>query len=239
MKGSLIAAGACLVMGACHPDAKSAKAAAVEKDSPILPVTPGESWIYQVHLEIPEGVTSESASSVDTKFRRVRTYLGKRSAAEGMPETDCFEVTVPGFPAEREFVDIEDDRILMRGSLIMRAGAAKPMWLETPVPFVIAGVMAGDVITPVKTPDDSLVRRTEVLVREDITVPAGTFPCVHLLTTGADGELILSRSVWFSPGHGIIREEKTRYHRDQVVFHETQELLERNTDGRDRPPGDP
>ena len=225
MKVAAIVAIASLFIAACQRDSLSSGS---QSDTPILPVSPGDSWIYQVHLEIPAGVTSAGAAAVDTKFQRVRTYLGKKSAADGLPPTDCFEVVVPGFPNEREFVDILDDRILMRGSLILRPETTKPMWLETPVPFVIAGMKPGDVIPEVETPDASLTRRTEVLAREDVTVPAGTYHCIRLLTTGNDGDLLLARNVWFAPGHGIIREEKTRIRRGQEIFRETQELVAGN-----------
>ncbi len=227
---------AALLVVSCRPHSSPA-AVSAESDTPILTVSPGDAWTYQVHLEIPAGVTSAGASAVDTKFQRVRTYLGKRSAAAGLPEADCFEVTVPGFPTEREFVEIQDDRILMRGSLILRPETTKPMWLETPVPFVIAGMKPGDALPEVKAPEGAFTRRTEVLAREDITVPAGTYHCIHLLTTGYDGDLLLVRNVWFAPGHGIIRENKTRLRRGQEIFRETQELTARNAGGTDKPPG--
>lgn len=222
----VIAAAALLLITACRPHSSSRGSA--ETDTPVLPVSPGDSWIYQVHLEIPAGVTSPGAAAVDTKFQRVRTYLGKQSAAEGLPETDCFEVTVPGFPAEREFVEILPDRILLRGSLVLRPETTKPMWLESPVPFVSSGMQPGDVIPALITPGDSLTRETVVLAREDVTVPAGVFHCIHLLTTGSDGNLTLARNVWFAPGHGIIREQKTRLRGDQEIFRETQELTARH-----------
>jgi len=195
-------------------------------DTPILPVKPGDSWAYDVRLDIPPDVTSAGAAAVSTKHRRVRTYLGKKSAADGLPETDCFEVAVPGSPAEREFVEIHDDRILMRGSLVMRPETTKPMWLQTPVPFVIAGMKPGTAMPEIKTSDGSLTRDTKVIAREEITVPAGTFRCIRLLTTGTDGEIELRRTVWFSPGKGIIREEKARYRRDKLIYRETQDLAE-------------
>ena len=222
----VIAAAVIVLIAGCRQQPASPTAA--ETDAPLLTVSPGDSWIYQVHLEIPAGVTSPGAAAVDTKFQRVRSYIGKQSAAEGLPETDCFEVTVPGFPAEREFVEILPDRILMRGSLVLRPETTKPMWLETPVPFVIAGMQAGDVIPEINTPDESLTRRTEVVTRESINVPAGTYPCIHMLTTGSDGHLTLIRHVWFAPGHGIIREIKVRLRGGQEIFRETQELAARH-----------
>ncbi len=195
-------------------------------DTPILPVSPGDTWTYEVNLEIPADVSSAGAAEVEAKHRRTRTYLGKISAAEGLPATDCFEVRVPGFPNEREFVEIREDRILMRGSMVMRPETTRPMWLETPVPFVIAGMKPGTAIPELKTAEGGLSRKTQVIARETIAVPAGSFPCIRLLTMGNDGELELRRTIWFSPGHGIIREEKARYRREQLIFRETHQLVE-------------
>lgn len=194
-------------------------------DIPVLDVKVGDSWNYVVRLVIPAGVTSPGAAEVNTSHSRVRNYLGKISAAGGLPETDCFEVVTPGAPKEREFVEIRDDRILMRGTLILRPETTKPMWLATPVPFVIAGMKPGTALPEFRTADGALARKTEVIAREDVTVPAGTYPCVRLLTTGNDGDVELRRTVWFCFGKGIVREEKTRYKGEQVIFRETHELI--------------
>lgn len=213
---------------ACDPDAAKPPPRAPDggiADVPLLPAAPGDAWIYQVRLRIPAGVTSATAAEVDTTYQRVRTYLGKASASAGLPETDCFEVTVPGSPREREFVDIHPERILMRGSRVMRPENAGPLWLEEPAPFVIAGMKAGDSLPDFVSTDGGVIRRTKVIGREHVTVPAGVFHCIRLLTTGSDGELDLRRTVWFSPGTGIVREEKSRYRRDQLVLSEIHELV--------------
>ncbi len=228
---TILLAALALALAACDAEKKPAAPATPREtalrdgDMPLLPVTKGDAWIYDVRLEIPAGVTSPGAAAVNTRHTRTRSYLGKISAAEGLPETDCFEVTVPGSPAEREFVEIHDDRVLMRGSLIMRQETIKPMWLATPVPFVIAGMKPGTLL-PEFSADGGLTRKVQVIAREDITVHAGTFHCIRLLTTGSDGDLELRRSTWFAPGKGIIREEKTRYRGDNLLFRETQELAE-------------
>ncbi len=219
-------------VAACCVVSCDAKKPAAETHAPaapktgILPVKPGDQWIYHVSLEIPAGITSAGAGGVSTKHRRTRTYLGKKSAAEGLPEVDCFEVVVPGSPDEREFVEIHDDQILMRGSLIMRPETTKPMWLDPPVPFFQAGMVPGTKFPEVSAPGNAFSRNTENIAVEDITVPAGTFNCHRLLTTGNDGEIELRKTVWFSPGSGIIREEKTRYRREKLLLRETQELIE-------------
>lgn len=197
---------------------------ASRSDVPLLPVNKGDVWIYKVHLEIPENVTSPGAAEVDQNHLRTRTYLGKISPAVGLPEVDCFEVSVPNSPVEREFVEIHDDRILMRGSMIMRPETTRPMWLDHPVPFVVAGMRAGTESPEIQVPGGSLTRKTRVIGREDVSVPAGTFPSIRLLMSGSDGDLELRRTIWFSPGTGIVREEKTRYRLGKVIFRETQEL---------------
>lgn len=224
---------AALLLPACDskkspdtPPLSPEREAQSKADMPVLPVSAGDSWTYEVSLQIPAGVTSPGAAEVSTKHRRVRTYIGKASAAEGLPETDCFEVVVTGAPKEREFVEIHDDCILMRGSLIMRPETTKPMWLDKPVPFVIAGMKPGTAMPELRTADGSLTRDTRVIAREDVAVPAGTFNCIRLLTTGSDGEIELRRTVWFAPGKGIIKEEKARYRRDKLILRETHELVE-------------
>ncbi len=212
---------------ACHQDAVKPPAPdGSAGDVPLLSVAPGDAWIYQVRLRIPAGVTSATAAEVDTSYRSVRTYLGKLSAADGLPETDCFEVNVPGSPREREFVEIHPERILFRGSQVMRSETTRPLWLEQPVAFVTAGMKAGNSLPNFVSTDGGIIRRTKVIGREDVTVPGGTFRCIRQLTTGSDGELDLRRSIWFSPGTGIVREEKSRYRRDQLVLREVHELVE-------------
>ncbi len=220
-----------LVSSACHSSKKTTakipeSSTAAQQDTPILTVKKGDVWRYQVHLEIPPDVTAPGAAEVDESYERTRTYLGKLVPATGLPEVDCFEVIAPNAPPEREFVEISKDRILMRGSMIMRQETTKPMWLDRAIPFVIAGMKAGTEFPEFETVGGGLSRKTQVVARESLTVPAGTFPCIRILMTGKDGNLELRRTTWFSPGSGIIREEKTRYLKDKLLFRETQTLRE-------------
>lgn len=216
-------------MTSCDRPAETPEASAVitrqSQDIPIMPVKKGDRWIYDVRLEIPADVTSPGAAEVDANHERVRTYMGKVTPAEGLPETDCFEVSSLAAPTEREFVEIHDDKVLMRGSMIMRPETTRPMWLEHPVPLVFAGMKAGTESPEINAPGGSLSRKTQVVSREDITVPAGTFPSIRLLMTGTDGELELRRTIWFAPGTGITREEKSRYRKGKLIFRETHRLM--------------
>lgn len=222
------AAAAALLLAACDASKKAVRPEpapeAARADIPILPASPGDVWIYDVRLEIPAGVTSPGAAEVDASHQRTRTYLGKISAAQGLPEVDCFEVVVPGAPAEREFVEISEDRILMRGSMIMRPETTRPVWFDHPVPFVVAGMKAGTESPQIQATGGSLSRKIQIIAREDVTVPAGRFPSIRLLMSGSDGDLELKRTIWFAPGTGIVREEKARYRLGKVIFRETQEL---------------
>ncbi len=232
----IILTSAALFLTACDSSKKAAtlppQAAAIQKDIPLMPVKKGDTWVYTVHLEIPADVTSPGAAAVDEKHSRTRTYLGKLSAAEGLPEVDCLEVVVPGSPVEREFVEIHEDRILMRGSMILRPETTRPMWLDHAVPFVFAGMKPGTESPEIQTAGGALSRKTQVVGREDVTVPAGTFPSIRLLMTGMDGELELRRTIWFAPGTGIVREEKARYRKGQLIFRETQALEKTSIKGR-------
>jgi|GEM_PF-1152594 len=204
----------------------SAREAAIRADIPLLPVTKGDFWRYAVHLEIPADAAKTGTPEVDKTIQRSRTYVGKVSPGAGHPDTDCFEVTTPDFPTEREFVDIHEDKILLRGSLLMRPEAHQPLWYDQPIPFITAGVNGGDELREFNVGSQMRTRKIQVVGREEVTVPAGKFPSIRLLMAGLDGAFELRRTIWFSPGVGIVREEKTRYHSDKLILRETQELLE-------------
>jgi hypothetical protein len=194
---------------------------------PLLPVQPGDVWRYQVKLEIPAGAASPDAPASVTSHQLTRTYLGKVKPLDHKPAVDCFEVVIPGSATERELVEIYPDRILMRGSIVITAGvAAKPLWLEPPVPFVLSNIKVGAAFPELSVAEGSRTRHTSVVAREEVTVPAGTFRAIRLLMTGTDGPLDLLRTIWFAPGVGIVRQEKTRHLAAKMLLRETQELLE-------------
>lgn len=194
---------------------------------PLLPVKQGDVWRYQVKIEIPAGVASPEAPASITTHELTRTYIGKVKPLENKPEVDCFEVVIPGSPTERELVEIYEDRILMRGAIIITDGVAgQPQWLEPPVPFVLSNIRTGSAFPELSVAEGSRTRHSSVVGREDVTVPAGTFRAIRLLMTGKDGPLEMRRTIWFAPGIGIVRQEKARYVDEKVLLRETQELQE-------------
>lgn len=196
-------------------------------DMPILPLNTGDWWKYKVSVEVSQEITSGGAAPGDIEHVKRRVYLGKISPGEGLPEVDAFDVVAPGQAVERELVEIYDDRIMMRGTARPESGG-KPMWLETAIPFVFAGMRPGIEMKPLSIYEGANQRIMKVVARESVEVPAGTFPCIRLLMTGNDGELELRRTTWFAPGIGIVKEEKTRYAGEKLLFRETSSLLETN-----------
>lgn len=221
-----------VLFSACETKKTSAETApkketAAQPDTPILPAKKGDTWRYDVTLEIPANTTGADAPEVKESSTRTRTYLGKVSPAPDRPEVDCFEViTADGSSAEREFVEIYNDRVLMRGSMTMLPKATKPIWLDRAIPFVISGMKAGTEMPELEIASGGVTRKTRVVAREDLSVPAGLFPCIRILMTGKDGDIELRRTTWFSPGTGIVREEKTRYRQDKLIYREVQQLME-------------
>ncbi|MBC7980250.1 MAG: hypothetical protein H7Y36_06780 [Armatimonadetes bacterium] len=197
-------------------------------DTPILPIKKGDYWKYKVRVEIPAGVTSEGASAVDVDHQKTRTFIGKVTAGKGLPEVDAFDVVSAGQPIERELVEIHEDRVLMRGSTRPETADAKPMWIDPPIPFVIAGMRPGQEMANFSVKGSDRKRGMKVVAREKIKVPAGEFPVIRLLMTGNDGKFEIRRTTWFAPRIGIIKEVKARYASDKLLFRETVELFETN-----------
>ncbi|MFT3990503.1 MAG: hypothetical protein QM680_03745 [Luteolibacter sp.] len=229
---SLLASTACRKKSVAAAPAPTPERPETQSDIPLLPIKPGAEWNYQVTIEIPADIPQPGNPAQSLKTTRTRTYLGKTSPGEGFPTTDCFEVTTPNSPKENEFVEIHDDKILLRGGLVRKTDDAKPLWYEKPLPFVKAGIKAGDQLREFNLGTDHRTRKIDIIGRESITVPAGTYSAIRMLMSGKDGDFELRRTIWFSPGNGIIREEKIRYHKDQLILRETQELTSTNVPKR-------
>lgn len=202
-------------------------------DTPLLPVKEGDYWKYKVTIQIPPGITSEGASAVEIDQVRTRTYRGKVKVAADYPEVDAFDVVMPGEAMERELAEIHEDRILMRGSAHPDQPDARPFWIDPPIPFVIAGIRPGQEMAKVGLNDNSTTRGLNVVAREQVETPAGVFPAIRLLITGRDGQFELRKTVWFVPGLGIAKEEKTRYAGEKLIFRETTLLEETSVKPRE------
>jgi hypothetical protein len=195
-----------------------------EQDIPLLEVNKGDAWVYAVQLTIPAGVNLENPEEVKREYEMTRTYIGTYQPSPDVKEAQCFEVTTPGSPTSKEFVEIRDDVILLLGSLL-ESEPAQLIWFKQPVPFLVAGMKPGTAFPEFKTENESLVRNTDVIAREEITVPAGTYTCIRLLTTGQDNGIEIRKTLWYAPQHGIIREEVSRYVGEKLLYREEQKLV--------------
>ncbi len=193
-------------------------------DTPILPLRVGDSWKYRVKVEVPPGVTSEGAAAIEIDQEKTRVFKGKVFVSEQYPEVDAFDVSVKGQPVERELVEIYNDKILMRGSTQPEVKDAKPVWLDPPVPFVVAGLRPGQDLASLGVQEGARKRGLKVVAREKVTVPAGEYDAIRLLMTGNDGQYEVRRTTWFVPRVGIVKEEKARYAGDKLLFRETTDL---------------
>ncbi|MGJ8633658.1 MAG: hypothetical protein ACSHX7_07050 [Luteolibacter sp.] len=197
-------------------------------DMPMLPIKKGDFWKYSFRVEVTAGVTSESAASMDVEQELLRTYMGKVHVADGLPQTDAFDVEIKGMPTQRELVEIHPDRIMMRGTITPQMLDAKPMWLNPPVVFVYAGMRPGQDAVKLEAGDGDRTRALKVVAREEVKTPAGDYNAIRLLMTGKDGEFEIRKTTWFAPQIGIVKEEKTRYAGEKLLFRETTELVETN-----------
>ncbi len=197
-----------------------------DADTPILPLTQGDVWKYSVRTEIPARIISETAAAVDRTAEMTREYLGKIKVDDEKPAVDAFEVTAPGQPVQRELVEIFDNRVMMRGSILPEQPNAKPTWFEPAVPFVFAGMRPGQETANISILEGTRKRGIQVVARETVTVPAGDFEAIRLLMTGNDGEIVIRKTTWFSPKTGIVKEETARYVADNLIYRSTTELLE-------------
>lgn len=195
-----------------------------EKDMPLLEVTKGDLWTYGVRLHIPAGVNPQNPEEVNREYKLTRRYIGSVQASPDLKEAQCFEVHAPDTPVTKELVEIRKDAILLLGS-ITESEKPQLMWYAKPIPFIVAGMKPGTAFPELATENKALVRKLDVIAREDITVPAGKFNCIRLLTTGRDGAIEMRKTLWYAPQHGIIREETSRYMEDKLLYREEQELV--------------
>jgi hypothetical protein len=199
-------------------------------DIPILPLTVQDFWLYDVKIQIPAGVQHKDSPAVNQSFERKRSYIGKVKPGADYPDTGCFEIEAKGTPVEREYVDINDERVMMRGSGSVGSAEIKPLWLDPGVLLVRAGLLGGETLPPIEIKDPAsgaVVRRLiQIIGRESIETAGKKFNTIRILMTGTDGGMELRRTIWFAPHYGIVKEEKSRFINDQLVLKETSELKE-------------
>lgn len=225
-----------LLLAACQrekPAVKSAVESEFPGEVPILKAKAGDLWKYRVVSEL-----HHSNGTIDRREgTRIRRALGLQEPVAGMGKVDVFEVSDEATPLEREFVEIQPETVLMRGSLSLRDPQAKAIVLEKGVPLVKAGMRGGEDLPEMKiagnkaAPDAPVAsRKLRVIGRERVETPAGNFDTIKILMTGlegseAEGTVELRRTIWFAPGDGIVREDKERSIQGKTVVREEHWLV--------------
>jgi hypothetical protein len=216
---------ALLALPGCKPDgvADGGGQGATSGD-PILPVAPGQRWVYKVEAEVSHSDGRKEKRSIN----RVRTYLGETRAKDSGQTFECFEISDEGTPVMREYVRIEHDRVLTCGSLSLARPDDKPILLNNPVPFVRRGLQGGEDLPEIvfsQAGGLEVSRKIRVIGPERVDVKAGRFDTIKIRFTGQDGPLRLRRMVWFAEGSGIVKEEKERFTDQGMLTRETHELI--------------
>lgn len=209
---------------------ESAAASYQSVEIPILTLNRGDFWLYDVKLQIAESKDDDVVLVDKEKFTRKRIYLGKVKPPGDYPETDCFEIEASGIAVEREYVEVLEDRILMRGAEVVGTKTI-PYWLEPGCILVKAGVLPGESLPPITIKDPNsdfeVSRGLQIIGRETLTLAGREFSTIRILMTGEDGKgggLQMRRTIWFAPKYGIVKEEKNRYVNDRLMLKELVEL---------------
>lgn len=192
--------------------------AAAEEKAPLLPLKTGDWWRYEV--------TTEGAADSGEVARapRVRRYLGKVEPGNGLADADGFEVTTIGMPQVLEFMDIDQDSIVLRGT--EEVGGDGLRWLGNGVPIYRRGLKSGEGIAFTSADAGSgeageIGMNLSVVGEERLETPAGNFDAVKLLLLARSELGETRRTLWFSPGNGFIQEENVYYNAEVRVRRET------------------
>ncbi len=205
-------------------------------ESPLLVLKEGDFWRYAILLELYSrnliGLETPPPPEV-SNHEMIRTYAGKMQPFPDKPElrADAFKLEIPGEESEYELMDVHEKQIDLRGSIPFKNGQpSAPIWLDTPIPFVASGIRVGSPLPALSLRHgEGGSRQIQVVGREDVTVPAGTFRAIKLLMSGMDDTsegLEIRRATWFAPGVGVVKDVTNRYSTDAKLSTRILELVE-------------
>ncbi len=196
-------------------------------DVPVLKISPGQEWKYRVTIENPKH--PETGKPASASFERVRRFMGPIDPGNGHAPTDCFEVSAEGAKTIREFVKITPEEVALVGQATVDSAGVQGelIWFSEPIAFFKAGLIAGDSLPlTVLNKEKNLWRVIRVIGREKVRAGEKEYEAVRLQMLGKDDAIVLRRTYWFTPGEGIVLEEKVREVDGKPVFSETDELIE-------------
>ncbi len=205
-------------------------------EAPLLELTKGDSWEYEVTVEAPRGATmpggegvaiKRTADGIRASFKKTRVYAGKTKPKADSGELDTFQMVRSGKIVEFEFSDFRKDAIYALGSKDTTKKDSQVIILNQPLLVYSTANKPGDQ-WEIKSGDEKtsplFTRKFRVYGEEEVKVPAGTFNAVRIVMTGQSGPTEIKRTVWFSKGNGFVKEEKTYYSDSKRLIHQVMQL---------------
>lgn len=207
-----------------------------DDEAPLLSLTKGDRWEYQVTVEAPRGATlptgkdvsiKKTADGVQATFKKSRVYVGKLKPKKDGKEVDTFQMVRAGKVVEFEFSEYRDEAIYALGSKDETRKDSKVILLAQPLLVYSSANQPGDQ-WEIKAGEggtaSAFSRKFRVFGEEEVRVPAGTFQAVRVVMTGQSGPTEIKRTFWFARGKGFVKEEKTYYSSNKRLIHQVMEL---------------
>lgn len=206
---------------------------------PIWKPEVGDSWTYQVVVEVQEGTELPEAiegqkieklvGKTRVSYTQTSVYQGLKSMVEDGPEVHAFYVSNGKQLEEIEYMNITETAVEAAGSKHEGKEPKDVMPLSKAIPLIRSEWKGGEafpfmmdhVIGEQKV---RLIRKFKVLGWETLETDAGKFKALHVQVTGLNGPMEIKRSYWFTPGTGFIKEVKKYYLGDKTIFTQTRVL---------------
>ena len=210
---------------ACRPENASRQSVAAPSEqnvsrSPALPTDPGTVWEYEVTTELPE-----NAVELTDPGERTRPLAGRRLRATRTTTLDGpadlpgrhalrFTTRVNGEVERVDYRVVSNEQIADVATDLLAPSSAenghapvRQITFAEPLPLVRFPIEIGDTWQARFQVDGHPVSRTfDVLGKESVTVPAGTFEAWRIRTIGSDRPgHSLESTTWFAPGTGFVK----------------------------------
>jgi len=213
---------------------------------PIWNPVVGDSWTYQVVVEVregtelPTGVDGQKIEKLEGKTRatylQTHVYHGLKPMKKDGPEAHAFYVSNGEQLVEIEYMNITDAAVEAAGSKQEGKKPSELKPLSKAIPLVKSEWKGGEgfpfkIDLVVGKQKVLIVRKYKVLGWETLETTAGKFKAMHVQVTGMNGPMEMKRSYWFTPGTGFIKEVKKYYLGDEIVFAQTRVLGEMSKKG--------
>ncbi|BDS08259.1 hypothetical protein NT6N_32990 [Oceaniferula spumae] len=217
----------------------TASAVIAEEDKPIWRPNVGDSWTYEVTVEVqqgselPDDVEGQKIEKLDGKvratFKQTNVYKGLQPISKEGPELHAFYLSNGKRLEEIQYMKITDTSVEAMG---VKPEGKKPQPvrpLSKAIPLVMSDWKGGEAFPfmmdhVANGQKMRMARKFKVLGWETLETKAGKFQAIHVQVTGTNGPVELKRSYWFTPGKGFIKEVKKYYAGEKTVFTQTRVL---------------